>query len=557
MAEIESINGNPIVAEVASESIQPSVDAWLAAHPEATTTVEDGSVTDAKLVQSGGILDTVASLADDGIFHLTNYAIGTLNNQGAIGWGPYCISSDSDCVFDYPVKLEIADGYNYRLLLKRDGSTYSDYGYGTSTGQVIPAGMAFKVTVRRTGDTSTPADVLLISKQLTVTSMTASMAEDASMAIDKLKDGRQPLEVTFMRGVLVSGTGAFNTNSGYRVATPYIEQLAEDTVIYVADGFKFGVMTFDGSGTYQDDSGWVTSSYAIAAGQRFRIQIAKTTESTSTPADVYEFAAALSIDAPFKRDLMQQVSGSVFSKPYMMAGKPKLAAHAGYKADAPENTIPAFMAAGKAGMWAIETDVNQTSDGKFVCIHDTTLDRTTTGTGNISDKTLAQIRELSIKGHPDLKVPTLDEYLGICKAYGCVPFIEIKGTVTNTAAGISAIIDVLEKHALDEQTILIGSKWSVGAVRGASDTIPYLGVFQSSLYSDYAAEIDFMKAYPNCGVSLDASGSITDAMIETCHANGMPVCVFTVDNADAAISYCTRGVDIITTDYLTNLDNAS
>lgn len=70
MAEVESINGNPIVAEVASESIQPSVDAWLAAHPEATTTVQDNSITNAKLVQSGGILSDVGDMhldAGDGL----------------------------------------------------------------------------------------------------------------------------------------------------------------------------------------------------------------------------------------------------------------------------------------------------------------------------------------------------------------------------------------------------------------------------------------------------------------------------------------------------------
>ena len=64
MAEVESINGNPIVAEVASESIQPSVDAWLAAHPEATTTVQDNSITNAKLA-NGAV--TNAKLAADGV----------------------------------------------------------------------------------------------------------------------------------------------------------------------------------------------------------------------------------------------------------------------------------------------------------------------------------------------------------------------------------------------------------------------------------------------------------------------------------------------------------
>lgn len=40
------------------EQIASAVDAWLVAHPEATTTVQDGSITNAKLVQSGGILST-------------------------------------------------------------------------------------------------------------------------------------------------------------------------------------------------------------------------------------------------------------------------------------------------------------------------------------------------------------------------------------------------------------------------------------------------------------------------------------------------------------------
>lgn len=50
-------------AAIPSEVVD-EVDAWLAAHPEATTTVQDNSVTDAKLVRTGGVLDTVARLAE-------------------------------------------------------------------------------------------------------------------------------------------------------------------------------------------------------------------------------------------------------------------------------------------------------------------------------------------------------------------------------------------------------------------------------------------------------------------------------------------------------------
>ena len=96
MAEIETINGNPIVAEVASESIQPSVDAWLAAHPEATTTVEDGSVTDAKLVQTGGVLSAVYSqtalVFEQGTLNSTNGASSPSNTRVR---SPQMLSCDS------------------------------------------------------------------------------------------------------------------------------------------------------------------------------------------------------------------------------------------------------------------------------------------------------------------------------------------------------------------------------------------------------------------------------------------------------------------------------
>ena len=89
MAEIESINGNPIVAEVASESIQPSVDAWLAAHPEVTTTVQDNSVSDAKLVQTDGALSGHLARANDRI-PMKVIKNQYINNRGAInnynGW---------------------------------------------------------------------------------------------------------------------------------------------------------------------------------------------------------------------------------------------------------------------------------------------------------------------------------------------------------------------------------------------------------------------------------------------------------------------------------------
>lgn len=44
------------------EQVEEKVTEWLEDHPEATTTVQDNSVTDAKLVQTGGVLQKVSNI---------------------------------------------------------------------------------------------------------------------------------------------------------------------------------------------------------------------------------------------------------------------------------------------------------------------------------------------------------------------------------------------------------------------------------------------------------------------------------------------------------------
>ena len=60
---------------------------------------------------------------------------------------------------------------------------------------------------------------------------------------------------------------------------------------------------------------------------------------------------------------------------------PKVFAHRGASAYAPENTLPAFELAARQGADGIELDVHLSKDGELVVIHDETLDRTTNGHG--------------------------------------------------------------------------------------------------------------------------------------------------------------------------------
>ncbi|MEO1009423.1 MAG: glycerophosphodiester phosphodiesterase family protein [Planctomycetota bacterium] len=94
-------------------------------------------------------------------------------------------------------------------------------------------------------------------------------------------------------------------------------------------------------------------------------------------------------------------------------------AHRGLGASAPENSIAAIEDAITMGCDMVEVDVRRTSDGRFVLMHDTTVDRTTTGSGYLHQLTLSEVRRLRLldaAGEPtDHAVPTLEEALEACR----------------------------------------------------------------------------------------------------------------------------------------------
>ncbi|MFC8075632.1 glycerophosphodiester phosphodiesterase family protein [Streptomyces sp. NPDC057307] len=104
------------------------------------------------------------------------------------------------------------------------------------------------------------------------------------------------------------------------------------------------------------------------------------------------------------------------------------AAHRGQWRAAPENSLPAVRAAYEDGAEIVEIDVQLTADGVPVLMHDTTVNRTTNGTGAVSDLTLAELRELRLReglggaqaALTGERVPTLAEAMGIAKNRGLV-----------------------------------------------------------------------------------------------------------------------------------------
>lgn len=111
----------------------------------------------------------------------------------------------------------------------------------------------------------------------------------------------------------------------------------------------------------------------------------------------------------------------------------KIIAHRGSKGTHPENTIVAFREAVASRADGIELDVQLTKDNQLVVIHDGTVDRTTNGSGAISELTLAEIQGLDAGSwfspvYAGESVPSFDEVLSYLQGvnYQGVLNIEVK-----------------------------------------------------------------------------------------------------------------------------------
>ncbi|WP_205503756.1 glycerophosphodiester phosphodiesterase family protein [Rufibacter psychrotolerans] len=94
-------------------------------------------------------------------------------------------------------------------------------------------------------------------------------------------------------------------------------------------------------------------------------------------------------------------------------------AHRGDWRNAPENSLQAIKNAMAMGVDVVEIDIQRTKDGHLVLMHDKTIDRTTTGQGRVEDHTLAELRQLYLKGGHGVatghRIPTLEEAMRLMK----------------------------------------------------------------------------------------------------------------------------------------------
>lgn len=229
-------------------------------------------------------------------------------------------------------------------------------------------------------------------------------------------------------------------------------------------------------------------------------------------------------------------------------------AHRGATAYAPENTIAGFDLAVDMKADYIEIDVQRSKDGELVLIHDTTVDRTTDGTGKVGDLTFEELRDLDAGSwkadqFAGEQIPTFEEILD--RYHGKVGIlIELKAPELYPGME-EQVAEALKERNLDKpqnEKIIIQS-FNFESMKRMNALLPRvpIGVLTSNSKDTTAEALQEFSTYADW--FNPSYGIVTEELVNQVHSLGMQIGSWTVRSQEAADFLFEMGVDAIISDY--------
>jgi glycerophosphoryl diester phosphodiesterase len=235
---------------------------------------------------------------------------------------------------------------------------------------------------------------------------------------------------------------------------------------------------------------------------------------------------------------------------------PLFAAHRGGALLWPENSLLAFRNALALGADFLELDVHLTRDGEVVVIHDPTLDRTTTGTGPVRLRTLAELGALRLKDRGGAvvaeRIPTLAQVVELAVAGKRQILLEIKPDEQRQRyPGIEErVLAVLDRHRFVPFTVVMafeGATWRRVRQLRADARVAALYSARALPAAAVPAELLALGQAGVTFVGLDQA--LVDAEVaKQARLAGLTLGVWTVNERDAIARFIDQGVGVVITD---------
>ncbi|WP_242156284.1 glycerophosphodiester phosphodiesterase family protein [Aestuariivivens sediminis] len=204
--------------------------------------------------------------------------------------------------------------------------------------------------------------------------------------------------------------------------------------------------------------------------------VAKTGESEDTASK--ELMVSLSNDISGRTSLKNKLNA--------LNGKIMVCAHRGHHLDAPENSLKSITDAIHSGIAMVELDVRQTKDGELVLMHDQTIDRTTNGSGRVSEYTIQELQQYNLYKDNGMltteKIPLLKEVLELSR--GKI-YIDLD---IDQKASFNKVYTLVNQYGMLKQVLFYSSEFSV--IRemihvGNNDIIPMPIVRNQNDFNQY------------------------------------------------------------------------
>ena len=220
-------------------------------------------------------------------------------------------------------------------------------------------------------------------------------------------------------------------------------------------------------------------------------------------------------------------------------------AHRGDSANAPENTMAAFRRAVDLDADSMEFDVHPALDGTLMVIHDSTLDRTTNGTGAVQTKTVEQLRRLDAGAwfSPEFageKLPTLEEVCALLEKINIKLNIEIKASPPGQNVPLT-LVNLLRRFGKEHDYIV--SSFNLQALLEVRKIEPQI---QLALIGKGPEILPQAKHHDLPWIHGEFS-TVDKPLIDAAHALGKRVNIWTMDDPSRFAYWKGIGVDKICT----------
>lgn len=232
---------------------------------------------------------------------------------------------------------------------------------------------------------------------------------------------------------------------------------------------------------------------------------------------------------------------------------PRIIAHRGGGVLAPENTLAALRYSRNLGFEAVEFDVKLTADDVPILFHDDTLERTTNGSGPVSDMLFDVVTQLDagswfgneFAGEP---VPAFAAASALCKETGLWANIEIKpcrGREHETGRVVARMAKLLWSGAALPPLLSSFSTEALGAARSEAPELPR-ALLCSDVPDNWRESLDQLE----CVSMHVAFDRLTRELVNEIQATRRGVLAYTVNDSLDAVDLIEMDVDALVTDQI-------